>query len=70
MKKGRAVGIDLRAIRNRDQTGIRCVAVAACPYPPSEVSCEAGARCGVRSRPTEYSTYNRIEFIFAIAIRL
>ena len=41
-----AVGIDLRAIRNRDQTGIRWVVVAACPYPPSEASCEAGAMRG------------------------
>ena len=31
MKRDDAVGIDLRAIRNRFETRIRCVAVAACP---------------------------------------
>ena len=46
MRMDDAVGINLRAIRNRDQTGIRWVVVAACPYPPSEASCEAGAMRG------------------------
>ena len=31
MKRGGMVGIDLWAIRNRFETRIRCVAVAACP---------------------------------------
>ena len=41
-----AVGIDLRAIRNRFETEIRLEVVAACPYPPSEASCETGAMRG------------------------
>ena len=41
-----AVGIDLRAIRNRFETEIRLEVVAACSYPPSEASCEAGAMRG------------------------
>ena len=31
MKRGAMVGIDLWAIRNRFETGIRCIMVAACP---------------------------------------
>ena len=44
--KTASVGIDLRAIRNRFETEIRLEVVAACPYPLSEASCEAGAMRG------------------------
>ena len=46
MRRGGMVGIDVPAIRDRDQTRIRWDVVAACPYPPSEASCEAGAMRG------------------------